>query len=417
MSIRPLLIGAALSAFAVNAWAQPQTPPSDVPPPPPPTTTSPSEPTPPSTNVPTTATPPVAPLLPTPPPPPPPPPAGAGEAPPPPKKLAVGTGGLFQPGLLLQGWFIFDGCPSCTSPTPSSVSSFRVRRAEVHIKGEIIPGLASYALMFDPAKVFEWQNTVIPVTNAPMTTPPEQVTVRQPVSAISILQDVFITFQTDYADFSLGQFKIPVSWEGYNGSSKLILPERSLVSRQYGDRRDLGLRIAKTFQYFGYSAGVFNGGGLNNLDTNNQKDLGLRLEAYPIPGVTVAGVIYSSVGQRNRAGTKDRYEGDLRFEQMGILVQAEYIYANDLTTDYGASFNGQGFYAAAGYTFFDVLQPIFRLGRLDPNTGRDSDEMWEYNVGLNYYIRKHESKLQLNYSKFPQSRNEDEFILAAQVAF
>ena len=411
MSIRSLLIGAAVSALTANALAQTPPPPADVPPPPPPAT--PTEPVPPSANQPTT--PPAIVTPPAPPTPPPPPPAPPGEAPP--KKLTVGKDGFFQPGLLLQGWFVFDGCPSCVSPTPSSVSTFRVRRAEVHMKGEIVPGVASYALMFDPAKVLEDKNTTINVANAPMMTPPEQVTVRQPVSPISVLQDVFITFPTDYADVSLGQFKIPVSWEGYNSSSKLILPERALSSRAFGDKRDLGLRIAKTFQYFGYSAGVFNGGGLNNLDTNNQKDLGLRLEAYPMPGITVAGVIYSSVGQRNRAGTKDRYEGDLRFEQFGALVQAEYIYGNDISTDYGPSVNSQGFYAAVGYTFFDQLQPIFRLGRYDSNTGRDGDQMWEYNVGLNWYIRKQESKLQLNYSRFPQARNEDEIILAAQVAF
>ncbi|HMJ55164.1 MAG TPA: porin [Polyangiaceae bacterium] len=409
MSIRSLLIGAAVSAVAANALAQTPPPPPDVPPPLP--ATSPTEPVPPSPNA-LPMTPPPPPFEPTVPPPPPPP--APGDAPP--KKLTVGTGGLFQPGLLLQGWFLFDGCPSCTGATPSSVSTFRIRRAEVHVKGEIVPKLASYAVMFDPAKVLEDKSTVVPVTPVDPTTP-QQVTARQPVSAISVLQDVFITFQSEYADVSLGQFKIPVSWEGYNSSSKLIFPERSLVSRQFGDKRDLGLRIAKTTKYFGYSAGVFNGGGLNNLDTNNQKDFALRLEAYPIPSITVAGVIYSSVGQRNRAGTKDRYEADLRFEQEGILVQAEYIYARDITADYGPSFNGQGFYALAGYTFFDVLQPIVRLGYFDPNTGRDADQMWEYNVGLNYYIRKHESKLQINYSKFPQARNEDQFIFAAQVAF
>ena len=416
MSIRSLLIGAAVSALAANALAQ-TPPPADIPPAPPPSL--PTEPTVPLPNAPNALPPQVAPVPPEPPPPPP-PPAAPAEAPP--KKLTVGTGGLFQPGLLLQGWFLFDGCPSCVNPTPSSVSTFRVRRAEVHIKGDIVPGVASYALMFDPAKVLEFQNTTVPVTNAPPPadpTKPEQVTVRQPVSggAISVLQDVFITFQSDYADVSLGQFKIPVSLEGYNSSSKLIFSERSLVSRRFGDRRDLGLRIAKTTQYFGYSAGVFNGGGLNNLDTNNQKDLALRAEIYPIPSLTVAGVIYASAGQRNRAGTKDRYEGDLRFEQYGLLVQGEYIYGNDITTDYGPSVNSQGFYALIGYTFFGALQPVVRIGRVDPNTGKDADQMWEYNAGLNYYIRKQESKLQLNYSRFPQAANEDELILAAQVSF
>jgi hypothetical protein len=290
---------------------------------------------------------------------------------------------------------------------------------EVHAKGEIVPIVASYAIMFDLAKVLEMQNTTIPVTNAPaaMGTAPEQVTVRQPVTPISVLQDVFIAFSTEYADISIGQFKIPVSWEGYNSSSKLILPERSLVARQYGDKRDLGLRIAKTTKYFGYSAGIFNGAGLNTLDDNNQKDLALRLEAYPISGVTVAGVIYSSVGQRHLAGTKDRYEADIRVDLQGALLQAEFIDARDVPVTDGPSVHGRGFYAAAGYTLFDALQPIFRVGYVDPNGGKGGDHLWEYDVGVNYYIRQQESKLMLNYSKFPRSKNEDELILAAQVAF
>jgi len=408
MSIRSLLMGAAVSALAMNAFGQ--TPPlADTPPQPPPT--SPAESTPPSPNAPappTSAAAPTPPAVATTPPPPPP-----GEAPP--KKLTVGTAGLFQPGLLLQGWFLVDSCASCVSPTPTTYTTFRVRRAEIHLKGDIVPGVASYAVMFDVAKVLEFQNTQVPVNPADPMSP--QITVRQPVSPISVLQDVFITYQTEYADVSLGQFKIPVSYEGYNSSSRLIFPERSLVSRQFGDRRDLGLRIAKTTKYFGYSAGIFNGGGLNNLDTNNQKDLGLRLEGYPLAGVTVAGVVYSSVGQRYQAGTKDRYEVDLRFEQGPILFQGEYIYARDIAVTDGPSFNGQGFYAAAGYTFFEMLQPILRLGYLDPNTGVDANHLWEYNIGVNYFIRKHESKLQLNYSHFPNSRFENELILAAQVAF
>ncbi len=51
----------------------------------------------------------------------------------PPRKLAVGTEGFFQPGILLQGWFLADRADETTS-------TFRVRRAELHLKGEIIPG-------------------------------------------------------------------------------------------------------------------------------------------------------------------------------------------------------------------------------------------------------------------------------------
>ena len=122
-------------------------------------------------------------------------------------------------------------------------------------------------MMFDPAKVREFANTTITDGNG------MPVTIAQPTSRVSVLQYFYITYLTQWADVSIGQFKIPVSWEGYNPSSKIIMPERSLVSLQYGDRRDTGLRLWKTFPKWGYSAGVFNGPGLNNLDNNNADQL------------------------------------------------------------------------------------------------------------------------------------------------
>src|SRR5205085_1236583 len=132
----------------------------------------------------------------------------------------------------------------------------------------IWPGHVAYAVMIDPAKLLEFGDKTVAVANAPAPADPakpEQVNVKQPVSAVSMLQDVYLTFQFPIVDISLGQFKTPVSWEGYNSSSKLLFPERALVSRMFGDKRDLGLRLAKTFKRFGYSAGLFNGAGANNL--------------------------------------------------------------------------------------------------------------------------------------------------------
>ncbi len=340
----------------------------------------------------------------------------------PPRRLGVGSEGLFQPGLLLQSWFLFDRATETTS-------TFRLRRAEIHLKGEIVPRLVSYALMIDPAKVLEFQGATIGVANQdpPPADPanPETVTVRQPVSAVSALQDFFITLQTPYVEVSIGQFKIPVSWEGYNSSSRLLFPERALVSRAFGDQRDLGVRLTKSFRYAGYSAGVFNGAALNNLDNNNDKDLALRLEAYPIGGLVLGGVLYASVGER-AANVKERYEADLRFERGPFLLQAEYIRAHDVNRT-GTPVDAQGFYAAVAWTFRDVLQPSLRAGYLDPDIGRDldpaapggRDEVWHFDVGVNYYFRKHEAKLQLVYSRFQYDDRAaiDEVLLGAQVSF
>jgi hypothetical protein len=221
-----------------------------------------------------------------------------------PKKIAVGTNGLFQPGLLLQGWYVFDQVDATGTAPGSIANTFRVRRAEIALKGEIIPGMVAYNVMFDPARVREPTNTTATDSGG------DTVTVKAFPGAAAVFQDLYVTFIHPFADVSIGQFKIPVSWEGYNSSAKIVFPERSLVGSAYGDKRDLGIRVTKTFKNFMYSAGIFNGAVSNNLDTNNSKDLGLRLEYYPLDGLTVAAVGYASIGERLSATTKDRWEFD-----------------------------------------------------------------------------------------------------------
>src|SRR5690606_26936314 len=89
---------------------------------------------PPESPSPPVETPTTAPALPPAQPSPPPPAAPAPSEVPPPRRLSVGAEGLFQPGLLLQGWFLIDHADETTS-------TFRLRRAELHVKGEIVPSL------------------------------------------------------------------------------------------------------------------------------------------------------------------------------------------------------------------------------------------------------------------------------------
>jgi phosphate-selective porin len=326
------------------------------------------------------------------------------------KQLDVGKEGFFRPGILLQGWFL-------AQRSEQTATTFRLRRVELHARGDIVPGLVGYAAMIDPARLMEFKDTTANVKNGE-----GSVTTKQPVGSVSILQDFFITLKTTYVDASLGQFKIPVSWEGYNSSSRILFPERALSSREFGDRRDMGIRLTKSFKHFGYSAGVFNGSGQNVLDTDNAKDAALRLEAYPVEGLVIAGVAYATVGAR-KENARDRYELDLRFEQGPFLFQSEYIRARDVKNS-APSVNGQGFYSAIAWTFLEALQPCFRLGYMDPNMGVSvdsggKDRVWQIDAGLNYYLQKQEMKFQLSYSRlqYRTLKPGNEFILAGQVAF
>jgi hypothetical protein len=203
-----------------------------------------------------------------------------------------------------------------------------------------------------------------------------------------------------------------------------------VVSRFFGDIRDMGVKIEKKFDKFGYLFGIYNGQGQNNLDTNDQKDFALRLEAYPVKGLTVAAVGYTSVGDQYLANTKRVIEGDVKYESNGILLQAEAMRGWKRPAKDANMVESQGFYVLAGYTFFDKLQPLVRIGSLDPEVGVDehgataidkNDEINTYEAVVNYYLKQHDAKLQLSGSFFdPEQKVQKttfDLILAAQVAF
>jgi hypothetical protein len=371
-----------------------------------------------------------------PPPPPPPPgaaaPAAAEPAPPAepeperPNQLAIGKekNGFFQPGFLLQMWFVLD---HQVVDGPDYQSRFRARRAELRVKGEIIPKLIGYNVMIDPAKLLNFTDATVPVENQePAPTVPGEVTIRVPPNDTSILQDAYLTAMSEYVDVSFGQFKNLVSWEGYNSSSKLILPERSLVSRTFGDRRDLGIKAEKKFERFMYGVGLLSGQGLNQPDTNNQKNAVVRAELYPIDGTMIGGLAYVAIGERDAPGTDDRAEVDLRLELANVLFQGEYIRGWDMNSAGTERAEGHGAYGAVGYTFFERLQPIVRIGFLDPDIDNADNHTVAYEVGVNYFVQQNnEMKLQLSYSLFDNSQdymnssgeNLTEVILNAQLSF
>ncbi len=335
-------------------------------------------------------------------------------APPPlPDRIGIGkNGGFFQPGALLQIW----GVATHSDAAPGTDTTFRLRRAELKVRGEILPKLLSYTLVADFAKVpaFTANPSNVNVVAADGTTV-GTVAVPQPNLAAdrSPLQDVWITVLTDYADISLGQGKIPVSFEGLQSSSKLLFPERSRVSREFGDRRDIGIKVEKKIgDVFYYYAGFFNGQGQNVVDADRRKDAGLRLEVYPIPGLTVGAVAYGTVGGRD-LNVRDRLEADVRLEIEKLVVHGEYIHG--WTGPEARRLEGHGLVGSAGYTFIDRLQPALRLGLLDINLGDDiaprtepeSGPLRFFEFGLNYLLHGPDVKFTLAVAQYSQENGAD----------
>ena len=347
--------------------------------------------------------------------------------PPPPTELSVGLSGLFKPFLWTHTWFTWDAfapnvanktapvnfnyasMTACTTPV---CSTFRIKRMELGFTGSVLSGRLMYKAAFDPSRLLEFINTplAVNITGGGSGT----VTAKQPAaSTVTILNDVLATYVFEYAELTAGQFRIPVSYEGYNGSLNLLLPERALSSRTYGDRRDLGLKATKNFKYFGYGLFLLNGQPQNTLDNNNAKEMALRLEFFPVKGMLIGAVVDSTVGDADKIGRRFRLELDLRYENGPFVFQGEIIRGQDrlgATQQASRNVDSYGFYAAAGFTFIDVLQPVIRFGHYDPDMGRDYKAVatvnpnWGganvYEIGLNWYIKKNEAKIQASYSLF-----------------
>jgi len=229
---------------------------------------------------------------------------------------------------------------------------------------------------------------------------------------------------------AVGQFKAPISLEGLWSSARLLFPDRSPVVKKYADFRDIGLRVVKKFKYFSFNAAVLNGAGQNSLSTSSNKNLALRVEVYPIEGLTIGGATFNTVGifSDNTIPWRDRYNASIRFERWGFLVQGEYIYARDRAAGSNTSFTGTGFYTALGYTLLKKYQFVFEGGDLNPDSNGvliPTDKgyqpyTWYLQGGFNWYIWKDEVKLQASYARYSyndKKPTDNQVIVAAQVAY
>ena len=212
-----------------------------------------------------------------------------------------------------------------------------------------------------------------------------------------------------------GQFKIPFSMENLTSSPKLETINRSqvveaLVARSkdvIGNQngRDIGLQASGSILPVGdynlvdYAIGVFNGAGINKLDTNDQKDVVGRIIFHPVKDLSVGGSYYTgrftlplarSEGDA-RKRNRERIGGEFAYVHDPISLKGEYIYGIDGTA------SKQGWYAQAGYFVIPKkLQAVFKFDTYDPSTDTENNETNVYTLGVNWYFNKWVF-LQVNY--------------------
>jgi len=223
-------------------------------------------------------------------------------------------------------------------------NGFSVRRTELWLNGSVTQDI-SYQLMFDPSLV----------------TTSGAVTGNNP----SILNDAAITWKIAPAfSVKVGQFKPLQTLEGsMTSTANILFYDRSMLARQFGDKRDRGMVATYSFgDPKGFSGkanlGIFNGSsdfdfGKGN-DRNAQKDWVARLE--------FAQGASHKFGAYYREGMTDAADKGGLVAGTGLSVSNAEILANkDKTTNLGA------YYAYETKTWHASAEAITGLlGRRSP---------------------------------------------------
>lgn len=258
----------------------------------------------------------------------------------------------------------------------------------------------------------------------------------------------------DWANIRAGQFKTPFGYEQLYADPRLYSIERSLPNDRLTVGRQLGAMLTGDLldKRLSYSAGLFNGNGLNTTANDNDSfmyvarlsgiawqgkllgqdaNLGIGVDGYVsddnfVTGLSdfgfdstpaIAGIDGIFAGQR-RAGAVDS-----QFHLGPLDIWAEYFrtrFEPDNNIPF-SSFDADGWYLQGSYFILpNKLQGLVKFESLDPNIdlAGNSTDVWTF--GLNYYIKGHDLKVQLDYLLFDvagQGGHDNKILVRLQTVF
>jgi hypothetical protein len=221
--------------------------------------------------------------------------------------------------------------------------------------------------------------------------------------------DAFVNWRSANAfNIKAGEFKIPFSLENPYSPQGLEMIDNSMVitglsgfsdvSGISSNGRDIGVSFYGKFLpvgdywVFEYSAGLFNGNGINVSDNNKSKDFAGTFFIHPLKSVTLSASHYNgSTNRQDENIQRVRTGGGARFENGRWLVRGEYICGKTGTTD------SKGCYLVAGYFVHPKVQTVLKYDYFTRDVAVRETRQTNYIVGVNCFpVRNFQFKL--NYS-------------------
>jgi hypothetical protein len=270
-------------------------------------------------------------------------------------------------GLLFQTWAYND-------TTLEAKSNFRIRRAEIKLNGKTSSELR-YFLSIDPSK--NLKEGVIEKTNDN-----------------KILQDVGIeySFNSEWK-VTIGQFKAPNTVESFTSTAELLLPERAIQSRNFGNNRQIGALFTFENTKIKIRSMISNGGRANTIDENSSKDLHGRVDFNPIENLSLGA--FGTYADSKQSTT---YWNGLNFKASwrSITLATEGIFGKESNTTF------KGFYTDLFYDYKKIICPVLRFEYLDNHEFISK----VYNAGISYNLLESKAKLQLSYAHLENASSD-----------
>lgn len=214
--------------------------------------------------------------------------------------------------------------------------------SEIKASGSVVNS-TKYTVMIDPARLI----------------PPSR---GKNIPAKMMLQDFSLSTEVvPGLEISAGQMKAPMTAEGMDSSSSLILPERSLVGRAI----------------YNTGTGMFN-------------DLHTRVELSPIKDLSYG--TFVTVGNGFNYSKKGRWGLNARYNFGDTVLRAEYAHGKD------GAIQSQGLTTEVGYWITPNLQPVVRYERFSPNQVATTQTTLAQaeTIGVNYLLPEYNSKVQIS---------------------
>lgn len=208
-----------------------------------------------------------------------------------------------------------------------------------------------------------------------------------------ILQDAGLSYQiVEGVEFTVGQFKAPTTAEGLLSSADLLLPERSIVSRTFGDKREIGaMLVLKKDDWFKFSLMGSNGGNPNTSDVNTRKDVHARLDVKPFEHLSL-GTFASYSDSKDTIAFRNGVNFSVRLGN--FFLNGEGVTGMLAKVGTIEKVKTNGFYVDLGYDFAKRIKPVLRYEYF-----KLADVISTmYSAGLSYSLPAAKAKVQLSYT-------------------